>query len=259
MEPPADQVVVLERHGSLLLDHDARFAPERSDPLAELLGVRDRRGQADDADGSGQVDQDLLPDRAPVGILQVVDLVHHHPLEAIERVAPLVQHVPEHLGRHHDDRRLAVDRVVPGQEAHPVGAVRRHEISELLVGQGLQRRRVEAFAPGSDRSLDRELRDHGLARPGRRRDEDGPPLVQSLDRTQLEPIEWERIALGEGLRGDHRSSVGAGRRATVRRRTVRDACRSTSRSRSGPQGSTDVRRRGSRRAARRGSGPPSAH
>src|SRR6185436_18176943 len=36
MQVATDQVVVLERHGALLLDHHARYAAERADPFAEL-------------------------------------------------------------------------------------------------------------------------------------------------------------------------------------------------------------------------------
>ncbi len=43
----------------------------------------------------------------------------------VERVAALVEHVAKHLGGHHDDRRLAVDRVVAGQQPHAFGAVLR--------------------------------------------------------------------------------------------------------------------------------------
>jgi len=210
MESPTDQVVMLERHGPLLLDHDARLTAKRPDPFTELLGVGDRRGQTDDPDRSREMDQHLLPDGAPVRILQVVDLVHHDPLEPVQRVAPLVQHVSEHLGGHHDDRCLSVDRVVPGQQSDLLGTVRRDEITELLVGQGFQRRRVETLAPGGDRLLDGELRDDGLARSRGRRDEDGSPFVQRLDRPQLEPIERERVARREGLRGDHVSQCRGG-------------------------------------------------
>ena len=203
MESPTDQVVMLERYGPFLLDHDARLTAKRPDPFTELLGVGDGRGQTDDADRSREMDQYLFPDGAPVRILQVVDLVHHNPLEPVKRVAPLIQHVPEHLGGHHHDRCLSVDRVVPGQQSDLLGSVRRDEIAELLVGQGFQRRRVETLAPGGDRVLDRELRNYGLARPRGRRDEDRSPFVQRLDRSKLEPIEGERVARREGLRGDH--------------------------------------------------------
>src|SRR5438067_2173390 len=42
VELVADQVMLLERHRALLLDHDPGGAAERADPLAELLRVADR-------------------------------------------------------------------------------------------------------------------------------------------------------------------------------------------------------------------------
>ena len=107
---------MLERHGTALLDHDARVAAEGRDPLAELLRVRDRGGERDHAHRRREVDQDLLPDGAAVRVLEVVHLVHHDGVQPRERRRPLVQHVAEHLGGHHDHGRLRVDRVVARQQ-----------------------------------------------------------------------------------------------------------------------------------------------
>ena len=70
-----------------------------------------------------QVDDHLLPDRAAEPVGQVVHLVHHDVAEAGQRGRAGVEHVAQHLGGHHDHRRVAVDRVVAGQQADPVGAV----------------------------------------------------------------------------------------------------------------------------------------
>ena len=48
-----------------------------------------------------RVDDDLLPHRPAVGVLQVVDLVEHHPGQVVERRRVGVDHVPQDLGGHH--------------------------------------------------------------------------------------------------------------------------------------------------------------
>ena len=182
MQAGTDEVMVLQRDRAALLDHDARVAAEGGDPVAELLGVGDRRGERHDAHGRRQVDQDLLPDGASVRVLQVMDLVHHDREQPRERRRAFVEHVAKHLGRHDDDRRLGVDRVVPGQQPHRAGAVLVDEVAELLVRERLQRGRVEGLASTVQGSLDREFRDDGLARAGRRGDEHRPSLVHGVDR-----------------------------------------------------------------------------
>ena len=73
----------------------------------------------------GQVDDHLLPHRPAVGVLQEVHLVEHDEAEVVERRRAGVDHVAQHLGRHHDDRRVAVDGVVAGEQADVAGAVAR--------------------------------------------------------------------------------------------------------------------------------------
>ena len=54
-------------------------------PVAELLGVGHRRRQADQRDVLGQLDDDLLPDRAAEPVGQVVHLVHDDVAEPVQR------------------------------------------------------------------------------------------------------------------------------------------------------------------------------
>ena len=93
-------------------------AADGDQPVAELLGVADRGRQRDQADRLGEVDDHLLPDRAAEPVGQVVHLVHHHVAEPAQGRRPGVEHVAQHLGRHHDDRGLAVDAVVAGEQPH---------------------------------------------------------------------------------------------------------------------------------------------
>ena len=67
-----------------------------------------------------------------------------------------------------------------------VGAVPPHEVGVLLVGQGLDRRRVERLAPRRQGEVDGELADDGLAGPGGRRDEHAATGLHRLAGLHLE-------------------------------------------------------------------------
>ena len=113
----ADHVQVHEVDRPALLDHRLGRAPHRLHPRRDLLGVRHGRRQRHDVDLGGQVDDDLLPHRAARRVLEVVHLVEHDVAQAVERRRARVDHVAQHFGGHHHDRRVAVDRVVAGEQA----------------------------------------------------------------------------------------------------------------------------------------------
>ena len=230
VEATTDQVVVLQRHGPAFLDHDGRLPAERLDPLAELLGVRDGRRQADDRGREREVDQHLLPHGAAVRVLEVVDLVHDHGHQPVEGAAALVEHVAEHLGGHHDHGRLGVDGVVSGQQTDAIRAVSRHQVAVLLVGERLQRRGVERLAAPVERSLDRELRHDGLARTRGGGHQHRPTGVHGVDRRGLEVVERERVLGGERRGGDHgrQSTGGSGGRGQSGRQRSRWCASSSS-------------------------------
>ena len=229
VELRADQVEVLEGHRPALLDHHPGEPAERAQPFAELLGVGDRGRQAHHGDRERQVDEDLLPHGAAVGVLQVVHLVHHDQAEAVERVARLVEHVPKDLGGHDHHRRVAVDRVVAREQANATGAPARGEVAELLVRERLQRRGVEGLAPGGERTLDAVLGHHGLPRSGRRRDQYRLAGLQGPDRAELEVVERERVALREAFDAGHGAKCRGGVRPTPRRRRSSSAHRAGAR------------------------------
>ena len=183
------QVAVLEAHGAMLLD-DRRGRPAHClDPGGHLLGVRHRGGQADELDRRVEVDDHLLPDGAAVPVLQVVHLVEHDRPQPLEGGRGGVDHVAEHLGRHHHDRCVAVDGVVTGEQTHPVRAVHGGEVGVFLVRERLQRRRVEGLAARGEGTFDGVLGDDGLARAGRRGDEHVLPRVEGVECPLLERVE----------------------------------------------------------------------
>ena len=66
------------------------------------------------------------------------------------------------------------------------------EITELLVGQRLERSRIDDALSLGEREVAAELADNRLAGARRRRDDDGPAVVQSFERLCLEVVERER-------------------------------------------------------------------
>ena len=82
--PVAHHVKVPEADRPALLDDRLRLAPDGLNPVGELLGVGHRRRQADEVDRRRGVNDDLLPHRAAIGILQVVDLVEDDVAEPLE-------------------------------------------------------------------------------------------------------------------------------------------------------------------------------
>ena len=195
VHPPADDDVLEQRHRPVLLDDGGGVAAHRAEPLAELLGVADRRGERGHRHGLGKVDDHLLPHRATHPVGEVVHLVHDDVAEVDEGPGAGVQHVAQHLGGHHHDRSLAVDRVVAGQQSHVGRAEPGGEVVELLVGQRLDRRRVEALAARGQREVYGELTHDRLAGAGRGRDEHGAPGLELTAGPDLEVVERE-VELG---------------------------------------------------------------
>ena len=216
VEPVPGQHVLPQRHGPVLVHDHRRPAADLIKPVAELLGVAHGRGQGHHADRLGQVDDHFFPDRAARGVGQVVHLVQDDVAEARQRRRSGIQHVAQHLGGHHHHRRLAVDAVVPGEQAHGLVVVPADQVGVLLVGQGLDRRGVEALAALAQRQVHGELADHGLARPGGRGDQHAAARAQRAAGRNLEVIEVEVVELAE--RREFRvRPPGAGRGIPFRR------------------------------------------
>ena len=159
--------VLPQRNGPVLFHDHFGVATHGGQPCTELFCVRHRRAQCGDDNLRRQVDDDLFPHRAPESIREVVDLVHHHVAEVVQRRGTCVQHVAKHLGCHDDDGRLAVDRRIAGQKPDGVPPVSVHQLGVLLVREGLDGCRIEALRPGLHSTVDRKFTHHGLAGSGR--------------------------------------------------------------------------------------------
>ena len=120
-QPLADHHVLPQRDGPVFVDDDRGVAAHGLDPAAELLGIADRRRKADQPHVFGQVQDHFLPHRAPHPVGEKVHLVHDDVRKAVQRRRIRIQHVAKHFGGHHHDRRVAVDRLVAGQQADALG------------------------------------------------------------------------------------------------------------------------------------------
>ena len=197
VEPAAGHHVLPERHRPVLVHDDLGAAADLGEPVAELLGVGDGGRQRHHPDRLGQVDDHLFPDRAAGPVGQVVHLVEDDVAEVLERGGARVEHVPQHLGGHHHDGRVAVDRVVAGEQADGVAVVALEQVVVLLVGQRLDRRGVEALAAVLQCQVDRELADDGLAAAGRGGHQDAVAAGQRGAGGDLERVEVEVVELAE--------------------------------------------------------------
>ena len=132
-ESLAHQHVLPQRYRPVFIDHHGGVAAHGLDPAAKLFSVAHRRREADQSHVFGQMQDDLLPHRPAHPVGEKVHLVHHHVGQALERIGTCVQHVPQHLGGHHHDRRVPVEGLIAGQQSDPFGTVACNQIIVLLV------------------------------------------------------------------------------------------------------------------------------
>ena len=78
--------MLFERHRSFLRDDDVGFTAHGLQPVAKLLGVRDRGAQRHHSHVLREVDDDLLPDCAAEPVGEVVHLVHDDEGEIGEQI-----------------------------------------------------------------------------------------------------------------------------------------------------------------------------
>ncbi len=196
-EPLADQHVLPQRDGSVLVDDHRGVTAHGLDPAAEFFGVAHRRRQADHPHLGGQVQDHLLPDSTAHAVGQKVDLVHHHMRKPMQRGRIRIQHVAQHFGGHDHHRSIGVYRNVAGQQSDAVRAVALDQVGVLLVAQRLDRCGVETLPAGRQRQVYRELADDRLAGPGGRADQHAVTPLERLTRPLLEYVQRERQRGGE--------------------------------------------------------------
>ena len=185
----------------MLLDDHRGLAAHRDEPVGELLGVAHGGRQRDEAHRFWEMDDHLFPDPATHPVSEVVHLVHDHVSQTGQRRRRGVQHVAQYLGGHDDDRRFAVDRVVPRQQADLFRSVATYQVGVLLVRQRLDRRRVEALAALGQCEVDGELANDRLAGAGRCGHQNAVAVFQCATGADLEVVKREVVQGPEGVAG----------------------------------------------------------
>ena len=226
----ADEHVLAQRHRAVVSDDDLGVAAHGGQPVAELLGVGHRRRQADEFHRLVEIEDDLFPHRPALAVGEVVDLVHDHVAQAVQRRRLRVEHVAQHLGGHDDDVGIAVARHVAGEQPDLLLAVDGDEVVVLLVAQRLDGRRVEALAAVGEGRADGELADDGLAGAGGRAHQNSAPGLDGAAGAELEIIGGEAQVGDEVVQKGHASRVSqnvprdrgssGGRAVTVRMPTI---------------------------------------
>ena len=123
VHPVADQDMVDQRHRTVAGRHDRRRSSDLTQPGSELLDVRHGRRQRHHLHSVGQMDDDLFPHRAAEPVGEVVDFVEDDEAEVRQASHVVVEHIAQHFGGHDDDRRIATDRRVSGEQTDVLGPV----------------------------------------------------------------------------------------------------------------------------------------
>ena len=133
-------------------------------------------------------DDDLLPDSAPVGVLQVVDLIQHCDAELGHVRRRGVHHVAQYFGGHDHHVGAGPDDVVAGEQPHSISAQPRSQVAQLLVRQGFGGSRVGSSLAGLEGPRYRVFRHQRLAPRCRSRDQHRTLALDRLERLDLEAV-----------------------------------------------------------------------
>jgi hypothetical protein len=193
-----DEELVPQGDGAFLLDDDVQrdVRTDGADPAGQGLEVGDGGRQTQDPNVLGREDDGLLPDRAALDVVEVVDLVEDDVADVVEGFRGLEDRVAEDLRGHEDDLRVRIERDVAGLDADAV-AVEGGEVAELLVGERLDGGRVEDAGAFPEAALDGVLGHEGLARARGGGHDEGLAGVDDLDGALLERIQGDALILHE--------------------------------------------------------------
>lgn len=165
-----------ERHNAVARLDQMNGPPfEVTEPGGEEFGMVERRAEHHEFHFGRQENHGLLPDFPAVAVIDIVALVKDDCVETLDaqarrqadvfgRRAAFVEKIAEDLSRHHDDRCVRTELDIAGQDADGgTGAIGGLQIMELLVGEGLNRRRVEDASALGECVLDLILTYKGFA------------------------------------------------------------------------------------------------
>ena len=195
------EVVQAQRHGPLVVDDGSHRLTQRPlQPRRELADVGHRGRKPEDAHAFGQQQNGFLPDRAPLGMVDVVDFIKDDPVGQGRSAFPpafrptvvrpaVQQHVAQHFRGHDDQQGVRVLGQVAGHDARAGGAEGGAEAPVFLVDQGFDGRRVHDAAARLQRLVHQVVRNQALARARRRADQRGRFLLQCDDGLYLKLVQ----------------------------------------------------------------------
>ena len=140
--------VLVEWNRSLFRHNHVGVASYRVKPVTEFLSIGDRGAERNELHIGRQVNDDFFPDCPAETVCQVVDLIHHHIPQALQKRTRCIEHVAEHLGGHDDHSGFWIDTGVPGEKSNFAKSVGGDQLLVLLVGQGLHGCCVKNFDAG---------------------------------------------------------------------------------------------------------------
>lgn len=165
-----------ERHNAVARLDQMNGPPfEVTEPGGEEFGMVERRTEHHKFHFGRQENHGLLPDFPAVAVIDVVALVEDDRVETLDaqarrqaemfcRRAAFIKEIAEDFRRHYDDRGVRAELDVAGQNADGgTGAIGGLQIMELLVGERLDRCRVEDASALGECMLDLILSYKGFA------------------------------------------------------------------------------------------------
>src|SRR5579885_1115591 len=200
------EVIMIERHSSLLMHHQLNRRVDTADPLGKVWRVADSGGEANKLDVSGRADDGLFPDGAALNIAKVVQFVENDKADIgqfgwditgiFELLHPALfqQHIAIDFGGHDDNRRAAALDNIARHQADGLVAIQVAQVAILLIGERLERRGIDDALAALLRQPDREFGHQRLARPGRRGHQHRLPVRQNFHSIQLKWVKGKRIA-----------------------------------------------------------------
>ena len=147
-------------------------------PHDKLRRVADRRTDQQYACGFGQHSQREFPHDTPLGIVETMELVHHHGGDIVKRkLFRRQQPIEQNFGHHDQNRRVGIHPAIPGHQPHilprePPAFCRVLQFVKLLFRQRDQRGGVVRAATGVQCLIEGRFRNHRFTGTRWRADQD---------------------------------------------------------------------------------------
>lgn len=165
-----------------------------TNPIANIFAVWCSGTEEDHVDGGWQHDDDFFPDNATLIVIDVVGFIKDDALYITNDISSTVQHASKNLCGHNQTRGRRIDCVITGDETDIIEF--QLEITVLLIGQGLDGRGVDTLCTVLSRQGNGVLCNHCFTGRGVCADVDEFMLMNMIDGTFLEVIQFKGILKG---------------------------------------------------------------